>query len=102
MATYLELRDLFADSSLRNRSAVAAIIAAETIRAESAAVTNHANRLIWAKKVWQSPEYWGEALLKAALAANKTLTVSQLTGVSDASLQTAIDNAVNVFADGTL
>ena len=55
MATYSELFDLRSDSDLRNKIAVAVIIAAETIRNESGATTNNANRLIWAKEASGRP-----------------------------------------------
>jgi len=50
MATYTELYDLRTDSALRNRVAVACVVAAETVRLESPSVENHANRLAWAAR----------------------------------------------------
>jgi len=101
MAAYTELYDLFNDSALRNKVTVACLVAAETIRNEDGATENHANRLLWAKQAWQSPKSVGEQMLMATLAGNKDLTVQQITGATDAAIQTKVDAAVNVFADGS-
>jgi uncharacterized protein (DUF2132 family) len=101
MATYLELRQLYGHGELLNRIEVACIVAAESIRTESDATTNHANRLKWARATFAATRQAAEKMLMALLAANKALTVAQLIAVADAALQTAVDNAVNIFADGT-
>ncbi len=100
MATYSELYDLFANSALRNRVAVACLVAADTIRGEAPATPNHTARLAWAKLVFERPEDTAAAMTKAVLAANRTLTTGQITNASDAGIQTAVDNAVNLFAGG--
>lgn len=100
MATYAELFDLRADSALRNRIAVACVVAAEAIRSEDAATANHANRLLWAKAVFANPVGEAERMLWAVLAANKALSEAQIKGASDAAVQTAVNAAVNVFATG--
>lgn len=101
MATYLELRQLYGNGDLLNRIEVACIVAADAIRKEAGSVENHANRLIWAKDTFSQSRHVAEQMLMVLLAANKALTVAQLTGVSDADLQTAVDGAVNVFATGS-
>ena len=100
MATYAEIRSLFNHDSLRNLIEVAVIVAAEKIRTEDAGTANHANRLVWAKSVFESPTGAATRMLMALLATNRALTVVQITGATDASIQTAVDAAVNVFADG--
>lgn len=101
MATYLEIFDLRSNSALRNRIAVACVVAAEAIRNESGATTNHANRMIWAKAVFANPESEAVRMLMALLAQNKDATVGQITGVTDANLQTGVNAAVDVFATGS-
>ena len=101
MATYLELRQLYAHGELLNRIEVACIIAAEKIRIEDVATENHTNRLLWAKATFGDSRQAAELMLMALLATNRTLTIAQITGVSDEGLQTAVDNAVNIFADGS-
>jgi hypothetical protein len=101
MATYTELYKLaLEDSVLRNKITTACIIAAEAIRGEDAGTANHANRLIWSKNVFENPAVESNRMLWAALAANNTLTVAQIQSASDASLQTVINSAVNLFATG--
>ena len=101
MATYTELRDLFSNSVLLNRIQVGCLIAAEAIRTEDGATENHANRLVWAKEVFTSPKVASEQMLMAVLAANSAATVEQITGSTDETLQTKINAAVNMFADGS-
>jgi len=101
MATYIELRQLFGDGDLKNRIEVACIVAAEAIRTEATDVTNHANRLVWAKAAFSSPGSIREKMLMALLAANKETTVAGIQAVTDAALQTLVDAAVDVFADGS-
>lgn len=100
MATYQELYDLGSNSALRNRIAVACLIAAEAIRNEAAGTANHAARLVWAKAVFSGPESVATAMLMAVLAQNAAATVAQITGATDATIQIAVGNAVNVFATG--
>lgn len=100
MATYTELRGLINDPTLKDKISIALLIAAETIRTEATDTANHANRLKWAKKVLNDPDGNADDMLRALLAQNKTLTVAQIQATTDAALQTAVDNAVNIFADG--
>lgn len=101
MASYVELHKLaLEDSVLRNRITTACIIAAEEIRSEDPGIANHANRMIWSKNVFAHPVVESDRMLWAALAANRTLTVAQIQGATDAGLQTAVNNAVNLFATG--
>ena len=101
MATYQDLRGLFGHNELKNRTEFACLVAAETIRAEAVETTNHANRLIWAKAAFQDPKAAAVPVLKVLLAASKSSTVESITGVEDAALQTLVDAAVDIFADGS-
>jgi hypothetical protein len=101
MASYNELKSLMGDSALKNRTAVACIVAAEAIRNEDAGTANHANRLIWAKQAFANPVGAASEMLMAMLAANKDLDASVIQGASDAAIQTKVDAAVDVFADGS-
>lgn len=55
MATYDELLLAAEDAGLNKKIRVACIIAAEAIRTEVVGATNHANRMLWAKAVFQNP-----------------------------------------------
>ena len=101
MASYTELRGLFSENELQNKVEVACIVAAEKIRTEDIGTTNHANRLAWAKEAFQSPRNVGDQMLMALLAADKDEDVATITGASDTAIQTRVDAAVDVFADGS-
>jgi len=98
MATYAELYDLFSNSALRNRVAVAVGVAADTIRLEDPQTPNHTQRLAWAKRAFSSPNDVAREVLQAAIIANRTATIEQILSAEDTVLQVAVDDAVNVFA----
>ena len=98
MATYAELLQASESATLNNKVRVACIIAAETVRTELATVTGHDKRLAWAKSVFSNPEAEARRMLWAVLAQNKAATLAAITGASDASVQSAVDAAVDVFA----
>lgn len=100
MATYLELFDFRSNSSIVNRVAVACVIAADLIRQEAGATPNHANRIIWAKQVLENPESIARNVLWGVLAANKNATPAQITAATDETIQTAVNNIVDLFAQG--
>lgn len=100
MATYDELLAANANTSLINKVRVATVVSATNVMAEATSVDNHANRLKWAKDVFADPASAGLRMMWPVLAQNKALTLAQITGASDAAVQTAVDAAVNVFAQG--
>lgn len=107
MATYDELYELFrggtaAINELHKRISVATIIAADNVFNESDATPNHANRLIWAKKVMEKPETYGLQLLPAVLAENKAASQAGILAATDSAIQTAVEAVVNLFADGSV
>lgn len=101
MATYAELITASQSGTLTDKIKVACFIAAEVVRNELGSVTNHTNRLIWAKQVFANPEGEAKRMVWAVLAQNQAATLAQITGASDASVQTAVNAAVDVFATGT-
>ena len=100
MATYAEILTASENAVLRSKVRVACVIAAEAIRTENTGVANHANRVKWAKAVFARPIEEAERMLWAILAQNHTLTLAQITGATDAQVQTGVNAAVDVFADG--
>lgn len=100
MASYVELYNLGSNSELRNRVTVACSIAAQAVMVEAPETPNHANRLSWAKQVFENPLPAGEDMLVACLAANAALTVAQIIGATDAALLAAVQGAINLFATG--
>ena len=98
MASYLELFDLMADTGMRNRVLVANLVAAITIRGEDVGTPNHANRLRWAKEVFERPEEAAQSMLRAVLGEHNAFTREQILNASDGVLQTAVNKSINVFA----
>lgn len=100
MATYDELLAANANTGLLNKVRVAVVVAATNVMVEAADVANHANRLKWAKEVFSNPADAGARMMWPVLAQNKAASLSAITGASDATVQSAVDAAVNVFAQG--
>jgi len=98
MATYAELLTASVDAPLNDKIRVACVVAAETVRTEPAATANHVERVKWAQKVFHDPNSEASRMIWAVLAQNRAATLAQITGASDATVQTAVDAAVNVFA----
>jgi hypothetical protein len=98
MATYAELLTASSNDTLRQKVRVACVIAAEKVRSELTSVGNHAQRMAWAKAVFANPEAEGNRMVWAVLAQNAAATLAQITGASDATVQNAVDAAVDVFA----
>jgi hypothetical protein len=98
MATYAELLNASANDALRQKVRVACVIAAEKVRIEATSVANHTARLGWAKSVYASPEAESNRMIWAVLAQNAAATYAAIIAASDATVQTAVDAAVDVFA----
>lgn len=100
MASYAELLSASENGPLFNKIRVACFVAAETVRTEADTTANHANRLIWAKGVFMSPDQEARRMLWAVLAQNKSVTLANILASTDAQVQSAVDAAVDVFATG--
>lgn len=98
MASYVQLYSL-ADQGgpLLQQVAVACVIQANTIRTETPP-SNSAQRLAWARKVLADPHGMATSMLWAALAQNSSLTTAQIQSATDAAIQTAVANAVDLVA----
>jgi hypothetical protein len=101
MATLAELFSELNDPVLQQKTNAACLVAANLVTTEAAGTANHANRLKWAKRVFQDPVGQGLLMLRAVLAANNAATLAQITGASDATIQSAVNAAIDVLADGT-
>ncbi len=101
MATYAELLTASIDVGLRDKLRVAVVLAAEVVRTEINTTTNHANRLLWSKATYGNPEQEARRMVWAVLAQNQSATFAQIVGASDAAVQTAVNAAIDVFANGS-
>lgn len=97
MATYLELYDLRSDSTLRNKVAVAVTKKAQALIAASSPTTA---QITWANAALLNPQSKADPLLNYLLAANSASTAGQITSVSDGTIQTAVDAAVDKLIAG--
>jgi hypothetical protein len=98
MATYAELLQASANDTLRQKVRVGCVIAAEKVRTEAGTTTSHTARMAWAKAVYANPEAEGNRMVWAVLAQNAAATYAAIIGAADATVQTAVDAAVDVFA----
>lgn len=101
MATYAELLTASESPTLNQKIRVASFIAASTVAAEAGGTTNHTNRLLWAKQVYQDPSREAGRMIWAVLAANQAQTLANILAATDAQVQTAVNNSIDLFANGT-
>lgn len=97
MASYQELYDLRSDSTLRNKVAVAVAVKAQTLL-DGASPT--AGQVAWANNAISNPVGKADTLMNYVLAANKALTVAQITGATDAAIQSNVNSAVDKLIAG--
>lgn len=100
MATYAEMFDIASKNLIRDKITVAVAMQAEVIRKELDTVTNHANRLIWAKTALIAPHEMASKIMWAIVVQNAVYTSAQIIGASDAATLTAVANTVDLFATG--
>lgn len=101
MATYAELILASQNGSLTDKIRVACVIAADVIRQEVNTTPNHVNRLLWAKQVYDAPDHAQIGMVWAVLAQNAAVPLASITGATDSQVQTAVNAAVDIFANGT-
>ena len=97
MASYTDLFELRSDSVLINRIAVAVTIKAQTY---VDGLIPTPDELAWASRVLIAPRPEAGKMLHYLVAQNNTAAVVQITGASDATLQTAVDAAVDALVGG--
>lgn len=91
----------FADSTVKQRFVGAVIVAAAAVMAESAATTNHANRLMWAAKVQTDPMAEAVRMYYHALSNSSVIAaINSGAAITDAAIQGVVDGYVNTFATG--
>jgi hypothetical protein len=98
MATYMELFGAKEDSNLQDKVTIAVVIAAENIRIDPSPPGNQVQRLVWAKDAMTDPIQEAKRMLWAMLAANKDADLSQIIEASDSTIQTKVDNVIDLFA----
>lgn len=97
MATYLELFDVASSptsANLKKKLRVAVAIKAQAI---AASPTPTPAQREWARSALATPQEWDQTILNYVLAANATLTTTQIENATDAAVQTAVNNAVDTL-----
>lgn len=95
--TLTEMQGLFTDAALLVKIQAACVVAAETIRTEATSTANHAARVQWARQALADPAAVAPIILRCVLAQNTAASVAAAQAASDATLQTAVNNAINLF-----
>jgi hypothetical protein len=98
VATYAELLDIRdgpTGDALRRKVRIAVVVAADLIRQETPGV---AARRAWAREALQNPNAAADSMIWAILAQNRAFTFAQITGATDAEVQTAVNAAVDLLA----
>lgn len=90
MASYIELRNLFDSSDIRNKVTTATVIAAHNLLTGAPSANDRA----FADAVFSNPKSVGNKVYMAVIAANKSATVSQIEGASDSAIQTNVDGVI--------
>lgn len=101
MATYAQLYDIGVNNALLDSVTAAVALQADAIRLESAQTANHANRLVWAKQALSEPRAMAAKMMWSVLAQKASLTPAQIRQLDDASVLSAVEATVDLFATGT-
>lgn len=91
-----EVRNLSLDSEFLAQLSVTLCIVGQDVVAESAATTNHAERLAFALKVFAEPEAWARKLA-FAIGTVQSIRDGAVGAIPDATLRTIVTAAWNVL-----
>ena len=95
MATYQELRMLFNDSDLMEKTEVAVVVAANNMLTGTPSAAEKA----WAATVFASPLPEARKAWMAVLATNKSASVSAIQGSTDNAIQGQVDSVAPILVD---
>jgi len=107
MATYTELSELENNSDLRNKVRVAIAIAADKIAKGTDTGANfdqtagaHDARKAWvlSENAFDAGSSTAQKFWNAMLAANNSAGVGAITGASDATIQSAVEQVIDIFS----
>ena len=94
MATLQELKGLMKDSDLNEKVAAALIIAVQAVLDG----TPTADQQKYAAAVFANPVAEAKKAQASVLASNASATVAQITGATDASIQTNVNDVIDTLA----
>ena len=97
MANYVDLDAVVDNSVLQEKVKVAAMVKAE--RWMEGLDTPTANQLAWARSMLRDPSRDIRGLVWAVVVKNKAAPVENITGASDATVQTHVDSIISQYAE---
>jgi hypothetical protein len=95
MATYSEIRDLFTLDDLKNKVTTATLISAYNLLSGTPTTSDK----LYADSVFANPSQEALKVFMAVLASNKDNSVAQISGASDAAIQSAVDTVIPFLVD---
>ena len=101
MATLTEINTLINEPAITEKVKSAVIIAAKDVAFEDEGTANHTNRLKWAKSALSDPNGMATRVTRYVIAANNTLTLAEITALSDTDIKNNCNACINIFADGS-
>lgn len=102
MATLAELSTIINEGGpFADKVKAACIKTAVNVAFEDVGTPNHANRLKLAKQFLVDPAGQYSRVLRYVIAANAASTLAEITGLSDANIQSHVDASLAILADGS-
>lgn len=109
MASYAELLTALGNQDLKDKVTVALLIAVDKVeRGDDTGggfdTANHENRVIWARRIISDADGAAKEAARffpLLIAANRAADLTAILSASDTAVQTNVEEAVDLFADGT-
>lgn len=109
MASYSELLTALGNQDLKDKVTVAVLIVVDKVeRGDDVGpefeAANHENRVIWARRIISDADGAAKEAARffpLLVAANRTAALDAILAASDTAVQTNVEEAVDLFADGT-
>lgn len=103
MAKYKELADLMRNTDLLDQTAIAVVVAANTINTDKGGTppTNQAQRETWANETVKDPHGMAKRVLPLLLAKygiGAAVTVQNIMELTDEQMQTGVTGIIDLFA----
>ncbi len=108
-ATYDELKAALGDQALKDKVQVSILIVVDKIiQGEDTDAgfdqANHDNRAIWARRIMSNPQgsrVVAAQFLPILIVSSRAAAVEAILNASDATIQSQVEEIVDLFADGT-
>lgn len=98
MAAYSELYALSENRALFEKVCSAVAVACDDIRTEDPSTPDHDMRVLWAKRAIVNVDGVARSMMWALLAQYSDQATSVIEGATDAQIQTAVNNTVDLLS----